>query len=317
MKTIFSAILVAGVLTSMVAPAGPVPLQPSQTSVEETLNNAGIVEMKQLGLGESVITEKIKSSRCSFDVSLSGLKQLKAAEIPDTVISAMLSANSVRRETATTDGPRPTDLNDPAAHHDAGIWLYEEAGGKPKMTQLEPSVYSQRKTTVVFFAEFGQTAKSKAVIHNAHAELVTTNNQPTFYFYFEHLQSGLSDPQGPTSANEYILSQFEVNDKDNERRLVTGSQGIYEEGKTGVDGKSVRSFNFQKIGPGVYKVTPKINLTDGEYGFFYGGNSNGGKVFDFGVRNSAEAPLHGEVTETAQNVSKPHGLKALFHKKHE
>ena len=43
------------------------------------LTNATIIELKELGLGENVVIEKIKASRCNFDVSINGLKQLKAA----------------------------------------------------------------------------------------------------------------------------------------------------------------------------------------------------------------------------------------------
>jgi hypothetical protein len=57
----------------------------------EVLNNAAVIELKGLGLGENLIVDKIKTSRCDFDVSINGLKQLKAAAVPDAVIRAMLA----------------------------------------------------------------------------------------------------------------------------------------------------------------------------------------------------------------------------------
>lgn len=256
-------------------------------SKQEVLNNASIIDLKQLGFGESLTIEKIKSSRCDFDVSLDGLKQLKAAGISEPIISAMLAAPSAAKSADTKPNP-PVDLNDPKSPHEAGIWLYEEINRISKMTELEPSVYSQTKTGSTWGLAWGGTMKSKAVIRSAHAELVTNNRQPIFYFYFEHEHTGLSDTYGATSPNEYILAQFEVKEKDNQRTLVMGSLNAYSGGESGAEGKSVRSFDFQKLAPGIYKVSPKENLASGEYGFYYGAQTGGGKVFDFGVKGSPE-----------------------------
>jgi hypothetical protein len=51
--------------------------------------------------------------------------------------------------------------------------------------------------------------------------------------------------------------------------------------------KASRAFDYEKIAPGVYKVTPRVDLTDGEYGFYMGGGagpSGGAKIFDFGIK---------------------------------
>lgn len=65
----------AGVLGVILLLAGA-RAQVSQAA-EETLNNASIVELQKLGLGDGVLLEKIKTSKCDFDTSLGGLKQLK------------------------------------------------------------------------------------------------------------------------------------------------------------------------------------------------------------------------------------------------
>lgn len=51
--------------------------------------------------------------------------------------------------------------------------------------------------------------------------------------------------------------------------------------------KAARGFKVEKLGPGVYRVTPQEDLTEGEYGFYNGagvGPSGGAKIFDFGVK---------------------------------
>lgn len=277
------------------------------TSKPEVLNNNSIIELKELGLGESVIMEKIKTSQCDFDTSLSGLKQLKTAGVSDTVITAMIATKSAAPGIAPAS--QSTDPNDPASPHDPGIWFYEESDGKPKMMQLEPSVYAQHKTGAGFFMAWGETVKQEAIIPRAHAEFTITNRQPVFYFYFEHTKPGLSDTQGATSPNEYILGQFDVKEKDHERHLVIGSLNAYSGGTSGAESKSTRAFDFQKLAPGIYKVSPKSNLGDGEYGFFYAGNSgNGGKVFDFGIKGSAESEPQPQVTETNKATTTKHGF---------
>jgi hypothetical protein len=290
---------------------------------EDALNNSVVIDMKQMGLGDGVIVEKIKTSTCNFDTSLAGLKQLKAAGVSDAVITAMLSTHGpTAAPAAATASAAPaavhsTDPNDPAAPHEAGIWLYDETGGKRKMTQLEPSVYSQGRSGSMVFMGWGATVKQQAVIRSSHAVMSTTNRSPAFYFYFEHTEAGLSDSHGATSPNEYILAQFEVADKDNQRRLVIGSMNAYAGGTSGADAQSVRSFGFDKISPGVYKVTTKDSLTNGEYGFFYGGtstggygifapNATGGKVFDFGVNGTPDAEPKPVMTDTNKPETKKH-----------
>lgn len=60
----------------------------------EELSNASILEMKQLGFSEGLIIEKIQASQCSFDLSIKALKELKAANIPEGVMTAMFAAKN-------------------------------------------------------------------------------------------------------------------------------------------------------------------------------------------------------------------------------
>lgn len=281
------------------------------TVQEAVLNNGGVIELKGLGLGDKLIISKIQNSRCEFDTSIPGLKQLKAAGLSEDIITAMVEYKPLVKvaatATAATLQAESGDPNDPQAAHEEGIWFYEEIDGKPKMTKLEPSVYGQNKTGVAFFAQFGETMKNRAVIRGAHAEFEVTNRKPVFYFYFERTSSGLGQSQNiATSPNEYTLSQFEVNEQTGNRSLVMSQMNVFAGGEHGADSKSVRAFSYQKLSPGVYKVTPKEDLANGEFGFFYGGNTGGGKVFDFGVKGSPETePVVPVVEKPKQTEKKP------------
>lgn len=295
MKIISILLIASGCITAQLALAdqtnSPLPVvQP--TSEVDVLNNDGVIQLKQLGLGDSVIVEKIKTSHCAFDVSLNGLKQLKSAAISDNVIATMLSAQSTASINGGTTVVQQTDPNDPKSPHDSGIYLYEEIDGKPKMTKIEPTVYTQVKGGVALFAGLGETVNNRAVLHPAHAMLQCAKNKPVFYFYFENTQSGLGETKDiATSPNEFVLAQFEVKDSANSRRLIVGQVNQYTGTQSGPKDQSVRTFDAEKLSPGIYKVSPENELANGEYCFFYGGDTAFGayggshKVFDFGVKD--------------------------------
>ena len=280
----------------LMAVAAAISFNPLMAQAAEALNNAAVIEMQKLGLGEGVMLEKIRSSKGTYDVSIKGMGELKGAGVTDNVIQAMIAMTSAGQ---VAGGQMAAgDVNNPNSPHEAGIWIYEEVDGKPKMTMLEPSVYNQVRSGVALFAAYGQSANREAVIRSAKANTQTTNRKPVFYFYFERTNGGLSDNYSVTSANEFTLAQFKVDAKQNVRKLIVGSFNVYGGSKSGPDEKAVRSFDLEKLASGVYKVTPREDLASGEYGFFYGGttsigpfmvaNDNGGKIFDFGVNGSPE-----------------------------
>jgi len=57
----------------------------------ETLTNKGVITMTTAGLTPDIITAKIASSACAFDVSTNSLIALKQAGVSDEVMKAMMS----------------------------------------------------------------------------------------------------------------------------------------------------------------------------------------------------------------------------------
>jgi hypothetical protein len=79
----------------------------------EVLTNASVIELVQAGLGDALVAEKIRRSECRFDMSVAGLKQLKAAKVSEAVIAEMFS----RQRAATAAGGVPTPPpSSPGAH---------------------------------------------------------------------------------------------------------------------------------------------------------------------------------------------------------
>jgi tetratricopeptide (TPR) repeat protein len=58
-------------------------------SSQEILTNADVIAMSQAKMSDSLITAKIKSSKCNFDVTTKGLLALKKAGVSDAVIEMM------------------------------------------------------------------------------------------------------------------------------------------------------------------------------------------------------------------------------------
>jgi len=265
---------------------------------DEVLDNQTVIDLLKMGLGETIVIDKINTSHCNFDTSIAGLKKLKGNNVPDSVISAMITQTKGVNGRLNENSGDPNDVKSP---HDAGIYIAQVVDGKNTLTELEPTVYTQSKSGIAIFAGYGQTAKQKAVIHPAHAALQLNVRKPVFYFYFENTKAGLGETRNvATSPNEFVLAQLESKDKDKLRQLVVGQFNAYTGGQYGPEDKACRGITPTKLAPGIYKVVPTDDLADGEYAFFYGGNAifgsgvttSGGKLFDFGVSNgpSTNAP---------------------------
>jgi hypothetical protein len=269
---------------------------------EEVLTNESVITMTKAGLSNVIIVSKIRSSKTNFNVNTSELMRLKRERISDDVLSAMLDAsNSTAGKVSQTGAgdSTKTDPNDPLSAHEAGIYLLQESEGQKQMLQLEPSISTQSKSGgfLASAMTYGiAKIKSKAVLANGNARLQIARPRPVFYFYFEVKNSGLSNSgnvyaSSSTSPNEFVLVKME--EKKSSRELIVGQMNAFG-AQSGTMDKYARPFDYEKVAPGVYKVTPRIDLADGEYGFFYGGSTPiatygffgagaSPKIFDFGI----------------------------------
>lgn len=63
-----------------------------QKSNPKPLTNQDVVDMLKAGLSQEIVIANINASTCEFDTSPATLKALKAANIPDAVVLAMVQA---------------------------------------------------------------------------------------------------------------------------------------------------------------------------------------------------------------------------------
>jgi hypothetical protein len=89
------------------------PQEPPQSQeVATQLSNKDVLDMVKAGLAPEIIVAKIKSSPGKFDTSSATLAELKTANVPDTVIMAMVNNGSEKIDTPTA--PKPlTDVKVP------------------------------------------------------------------------------------------------------------------------------------------------------------------------------------------------------------
>ncbi len=263
----------------------------------ETMTNIDIISLVKAGLSTSIIINKIRSSKSDFDLSVDSLIALKQAGVTDDVVGAMLEAKNgktVSGATTASSEARPVgDPNDPNAPHDFGIYLFEQNGEGKRMTQLAPNVSAQNRTGGGFTAAvtpFGLgKVKTKANLPGTTANLQLVRARPVFYFYLDPKTGGLNTASGiPSTPNEFALVRFNVR---SDNREVTIAKVNAWGAKGGLSDEYVVAFDFEDLGNGVFKITPKIDLKNGEYGFYLlnSGNSNasnaiGAKFFDFGVK---------------------------------
>lgn len=262
---------------------------------DEVMTNNEVITLAKAGLNSSIIVNKIRTSKSNFDLSTDSLIALKKAGVSDEIVTAMLEAKSGKTmpvNSANSKAATSGDPNDPMSPHGFGIYLYEENNGEKKMTQLAPNVSAQNRTGGLFTSSMTYgigKVKTKANLPGTTADLQIKESQPVFYFYLDNNSGGLNTSSGvPSTPNEFALVRFNVR---SDNREVTIAKSNAFGAKGGLSDEYVVDYNAEDLGNGIFKVTPKTALKNGEYGFYLlnSGNSNasaavGAKFFDFGVK---------------------------------
>lgn len=263
----------------------------------ENMDNSEVISLVKAGLGQSVVINKIRSSKGNYDLSTNGLILLKKSGVSDEIIAAMLESKTGGSASPSSNpagaSTRTGNPNDPTAPHDFGIYLYQEKDGQKKMTQLTPSVSAQNRTgggLTASITPFGLgKVKTKANLPGTASALQISDAKPVFYFYLDAKSGGLNTSSGiPSTTNEFTLVRFNI--RSDNREITIAKANAYG-AKGGLSDEYVVSFEAENLGNGVFKVIPTSPLKNGEYGFYLinSGGSNasaavGAKFFDFGVK---------------------------------
>src|SRR4029077_21198411 len=100
------------------------------TILRKRLTNQDVIEMAKLGLSDDVIITKIRQAyeagpdAVSFDTSVDGLKALKAANVPDSVIKVTISPAPPPAAVVAGTSPISVDPNLPPP--EVGVYWRDE-----------------------------------------------------------------------------------------------------------------------------------------------------------------------------------------------
>ena len=258
---------------------------------DETMTNAEVISLVKAGLSKQIIINKIRTSKSNFDLSTDALIKLKTAKVDDDIVTAMLEAKSGKTMTNTPTGngtgTSNSDPNDPLSPHNVGIYVYTEQNGQRKMSEMEPNVVTQTRAGGMFGSAmtYGiMKVKVKAKVPGTTANMQISETRPVFYFYLNEKDNSMRAVKAfPANINQFQLVKFHVKDKG--REVTVGKVNAFG-GKYGISDEYLVEFSFEKIADGIFKVTPKAPLANGEYGFYLigTGEGTGATFFDFGVK---------------------------------
>ena len=227
---------------------------------QETLNNAGVIGLKQAGLGDTVILNKIKASKCDFDISTDALKKLKDGGLSDDIINAIIAAAAPSAVPAPPKVVPAVVSNDPNAPHEPGIWLFQEHGTERRMVKLKSQSSGHSS---------GWNKKSRVTLYGASAILQLTTATPGVFYYYEQArqEDAFAAPTTTTTADDLVLARMEVRADKNERRLAVGKEGFFGGKTSGLDPNAYVPVKVEKISDGIYRLEPVQALPPGEYCF--------------------------------------------------
>lgn len=230
-------------LCGMASGAPPHPFQDTE------LDNARIVEMTRIGLGDEIIIAKIKTAHPNFTLSDSDLVDLKKENVSDRVIAAMLEASVLKSARVKIDG-------NPVEIHTVG---QSQVGGR-----LGKALSLGIKS-----------AKNKAYLQGQHASVIVSKNP-------------MIEIELPPShsIDDYVVVRMDG--KGDRRELEVGSGGGVVGAKQGLRSDRVAKTSYDALGGRRFKMTVQGGLEGGEYILYVIGSADYdkgiyGRGYDFTV----------------------------------
>lgn len=260
-------------ILSLLVIAAPVALQ------SNPLTNEDILRLLSSGLGEETVVMLIQNSESEFDTSAGALSELMQADVPESVIQAMIRG---RKDPPAAESPAARPAESAVEKYNPEVILIHHDGETSEMNYLIP-----QSRTAARALGFGGVA-SYSVLNGAAARLRLSDRSPEFT---------LAIPRRAQPESYMNLASFAVR-RNNSREVLIGggymsySTGIHPDRIVEID---INRIEDQSMAPDefvLYRISPKAPLEPGEYalvlnnqeirvsGYFaHGGLS----CFDFGI----------------------------------
>jgi len=212
------------------------------------LTNQDIIDMAALKLPDDVIIGKIHNTEAiEFDTSVAGLKQLKAKNVSDAVVRAMINPRPMKAETRDAAATKKTASLDVITEDG----VYVVLAGKPIKLQLET------------FTMYVGRGKATGRVENPHSQLQVSN--PLEFVVKSNF--GAKAEASPGGAGQL----FRLDEKDNHRefRLTPHAPHATVNWRGKVEVQKLNnqiSFDREIIDSQMYRIRLP-NLSKGEYGF--------------------------------------------------
>jgi hypothetical protein len=235
-----------------------------------------VIKLVKAGLSEDIVIQQIRKSGQPFDLSTDQLINLKAANVSDRILQAMLDPTQT-----PAAAPAPV-VSKPAPPATAAVHRPPPEPALP----TEAGVYSKKQgqwvevpSEIVYWKTGGvlKTVATAGIRHgdvNGHvpgAASHTSSGNP--------LQLLIVAPDGVT-LNEYQLLRLHANKDNREFRTVTGGIMHAQSGSQ----RDVIPFEGKKLASRVYEVTFPASAGAGEYGILPPSSANGsGKIYSFRI----------------------------------
>lgn len=271
---------------------------PQNRTQQETLTNANVIELVRMGLSEATIIEVIRRSNRNFDTSVAGLRQLRAGRVADAIIREMLNPQAAETtapaptpgESATpTTVATPTSAADPllATPREPGIYMRDG----DQLIEIFPTRFTgARSNALGRIMTYGiMRSRVRASARGQMANTTTAQRRPEFYFFF----NGTGDANrmsafhgfSASSPGEFVM--IKMARRNNSREAVLSEASDYSS-SSGARDRDMRDFSFERVRPGIFRVTPRADLDAGDYCFFFASSVGeagmaGGRLFDFSI----------------------------------
>jgi hypothetical protein len=224
-------------------------LLPARAQSGPEVDNARVMAMTKLGLGDDVIIARIKTSPCQFALSDDDLVALKRAGVSDKVIAAMLEAGVLTHPRVSVDG-WPLEQR--------SLAQAKVVGGLGKNLSLGI-----------------KSTRTKAILAGRRAS-VYAGSTPTII-----LQLPAED-----SVDNYVLVRMAS--KGDRRELEVLPVGAGASGRVAIRSEKTIRMSSKPLGGRRYQLTPAKRLKRGEYLLYILGSADAnkgiyGKGYDFSV----------------------------------
>lgn len=220
----------------------------AQTPAQDVLDNQAIIKLVKAGLSEDIIVSLIKTREGRYSTGPDDLVALKAAGVPDSVISAIVHR-------ASSSPGSQTDLRDrPAADR-----IHSEPS-------LKMGIYYRRGEDWVAIPDEPMNMRTGGALMKAINPFANLSG----YIVLEgpHSKTELRRPTeflvvAPNGIQDLSLVRLDQKKDRRELRVVRGRVNI----STGVEEKNQVRFNAKEIGPGRHRID--VDLAPGEYAFLF------------------------------------------------